>query len=226
MSVRLDAVGDTLTRTATVPAATQNVSFGGFCRIAVDRNSNSGVFSLDLSTSSGQFLILETDADGTSMGLWNSGGVSPAGPNMVVGDWYFLCACIAGTVSTLHWRRLTGVPATALTTATGVNAGSFAPTSIRVGRSNFAGEFWNGNVLGWRLWTATLSAKEVLRESYSIAPKRRDQLWAWWPLLDVLTAGQDFSCRGRPLTVAGTLTVERSAPVTFKGLSPQVLQTT
>lgn len=72
---------------------------------------------------------------------------------------------------------------------TGLRPASF--NTIFVG-SDSSGEFWNGALSRIKIFSAVLSADEILHEAMHWAPQRRQDLFAWYPATTPAIAGIDF----------------------------------
>jgi hypothetical protein len=92
-------------------------------------------------------------------------------------------------------------------TLTAWDTPSPASDVIRVGLNNIATERHDGRVEAMKLWTAQLTAPEILAEMARYDPVVTANNWAWWPLT-AHTDVTDHSVNARHWTANGTLTTE------------------
>lgn len=204
MSVRFTAgAGQPYTATLT-GGAQANYTMAGWLNIQVDRNAASTFLGME--SSGTDYAYIQTAADGTTMQLNDSFGVAVNTIALTVGTWYFFAISLAAGTGTMYARADS---AAAFTTAaiTGADT-SVTLTTARIGDSQFS-EPLNGSVAGVRMYSAALTAAELLLESYQLFPRRRTNLLAAWPLASPETA--DYSGNGKTLT-GGTGVTADSGP--------------
>src|SRR5512139_2381610 len=110
MSVRFDASGDKLTRTANLPASLRGVTICGWFRIVTDTNTYTCAAHIN-SSGVGHYVLLETDSDGTTMKVWTL-ATSATLVNMTVNTWYFLAmTCSAAGVAKGYYGTTGGLTA-------------------------------------------------------------------------------------------------------------------
>lgn len=204
MGIRLDNSADQLAVASGPTNAVLTAIF--FAKISVDRNNFSTVLNLGSSTTN--YVVFQTDSNGTTMQMWLNGAgitVNTSGINMVVGRWYAFAGVIASTISrTFYWKLATATAVSSSSPAATIVFGAF--NQAKIGQSAFAGDDYNGCIAGIKIYEAALSQAQIENEWRQIAPIRTANLWAFYPLLaGGLAATPDWSGNGKTLTLAGTI---------------------
>lgn len=202
MAIRLDADGDTLSRTARLPLGTA-FTVCGWAQQSVDKNVITGLVTLNEGADN---WFYGTTTNGTTLQLYgHSGG---AGTNFASSPTllqpFFWAMKAQGTAVTAYWKNFTrNTFITASETATA--AGTM--TSLYIGHDPFAVSSWNGLLWDVKVWDRALTDRELLAESYSEEPVFPAKLHAWWRMQH---AGDtfDYGPNKLDLTKAGTLTTE------------------
>lgn len=214
MSVRLDAAGDYLARTANLPSNTA-FTLLGWSRVVTDQGSGTiQPLFLAANASFTDAIALYWDQS-TSAGNMRIGcavgGVETSGTNFGSRPasatdfaWYIQCSGTGAGQLVGGWRN---AGSSTWTTAAATLSGSIATiTSWRIG--NVAGIYYlNGRVWNVKCWDRVLSAAELDVESYHervVYPSSRN--WHW-PLYNATTT-RDISGNARDPTVGGTLASE------------------
>jgi hypothetical protein len=156
------------------------------------------------------------------MTYWTSGAIyrnsydnaaeTSAGGACTVGNWYFITIQQDDTYNKGDMVE-DGV---AISLAQHDHWGTWTtPAYINIGydaNHNFHG---NQRIAHVKVWNAVLSVAELENERYSVVPKRRTNLWAWWPLISTTKADalKDYSGNGRNLIENGTCAIEDGPPV-------------
>lgn len=220
MAVRFSADAQEYTRTLSLGAQTQ-WTVCCWAKITTDRNAFSTVWSLDAGNS--DFYMLQTNTDGVTLGLFSE--VSPGEPIegaarvLTVGTWYFIGVTVNGTNGTMISRALGD---TAFTTVSWTSVSDPAPapsttiTNLRIGDDAFGGDWLNGCVAAFKLWTgATLTADEMANEAWSYQPRRTTNLRAWYPLTRAETT--DYTGNGFTLSGGTGATTEDGPGISWRG---------
>ena len=213
MAVRIDASGDYLERTSVAVPFTVY----GWAQLVTDRDDYSTIYSIDGSTvgsSSGYAFALETDSDGTTLGLYN-GSAFAGSRSLSAGTWFFFAISVAadGTAATWYHAGLSDASlySQATTLATGCNN-----YNHHVGNNSYS-EWANCRVHGLHIADSALSSAELEIARQRQRPDRAMYLWS--PLFNDAT---DYSGNGRNWTAGGSLTYEDGPPVSW-GARPWVL---
>lgn len=209
MSVRFDGSTDSYSATTGLPGTTFTALF--WARIAVDRNAYSSLVGVDNGTGD-QVLNIQTDQDGVSPYLWlapHSPGYleeSPAVP-MTVGSWYRFALVRSGTAVTFYAAAATG----GVSSVSGTLTGTLNQTTLRIGHSPTAGEWFNGNFANLKIYNAALTAGEIETEWGNWQAQRTTALLRHhrWQTAAETT---DYSGNGHVLTAAGSPTFEATNP--------------
>lgn len=210
MSWRFDGSSDSLTRAASLDH--HNFAACGWGRIAVDRNTYSTVFSVDNTTS--LYVLIQTNSDGTTLAYGTTGEFT----NIVavnVGEWFawylFDSGTAVGSGGAGIWRSSTG----AWTRRTKSAATVYSKTDgFYVGNNGF-GEWLNGNVGAFKVWSATKTADQLESEVWSCTPRHFTNLYGTYPGF-LHTQLADRSNGGNTLTANGTLATEDGPPITWR----------
>lgn len=212
MAARFDAATDAYRATTGLPTGgTYTVTC--WANLLVDRDDYSGVWGLDDGVASG--LWLQTDSDGTTLGVFDTPAATHLGATAVtVGTWYRVAVVVNGTSVTTH----IGAAGAALTTSTATLAPLSSPSRLAIGDEGFSG-WLNGRVAAFKLWGAALSADEAALELEQYTPRRAANLLRWHPFVAAETV--DYSGNGNALTAGGTgTTTEDGPPIPWADLPP------
>ncbi len=174
----------------------------GWAKLAADVNRYTTIF--DVSATTNNYMQFSTNDAGQLLGIHlAAGGVDSI--DLTPGEWYRVAIRRDGTDFTLLVAGTTG----ALAAYTVAVPGGYAPTTLRIGRSVWSGEPWNGPLAGFKVYTAVLSDGEVATEFTRPEAIRTADLWAAYSL-DAPPGTADSSGNGRTLT-AGSAAVTDSA---------------
>lgn len=205
MSVRFDASGDYLRRTANLPSNTA-YTICGWARLVTDTNTYSTIASIEsATTSAGAYALLSTDVDGVSLKHWGSGGTSGTLATLTVGTdffWAITCGATGANGATAYYRAK---GSTALSSVLGYGD-AFTPAVIYLANDSYTEPF-NGRIWNVKVWNRVLTAAELLAESYYRKvkfPTSRNAHWEMRSSSDTV----DRSGLGYSLTVGGTLATE------------------
>lgn len=208
MAVRFDANTDGYVTTNGMPTTALTVSC--WVRIAVDRNDYSNIWAYDdLSTT--RRLSLATDADGTTLAVFDNNLTGPIGPSLTVGTWYFTAVTFTGTTATLYWS--TGG---ALSTTSGSVLAFAGPQQLWIARQAFGPYYLDGSLAAFKAWDAVLTSTELAAERDQYAPARTAGLLRSHPLLTA-PGTADESGAGNHLTAGSTATTTDEDGPTFAG---------
>lgn len=144
------------------------------------------------------------------------------GGNFTDGAWNFYAAARTSGTNTVVLSR--GANGAALSTkSVGSDTTSFTPTAALMFNENGNDEPINGNILGFMIWTAALTAREIANQYLSLTPvSRLDALNRWIPAVDSTTPGTAYFGRNSTLTKTGTLTASHKMP-SVPWYQPQLL---
>src|SRR5690606_9068796 len=147
MAVRFDAENDTYTRSVGWGAQTA-FSVSCWVYLSTDRNNYSTPWSLDNGT--GNNVVVQTNSDGTTLGIVSNGSWSSVGLNMSVGQWYWVGVVKNGSTATVYRSTGTGTISSTNHSVTS----SLDRKSTRLGQSPWGGEWLNGRMAAVKIWTA------------------------------------------------------------------------
>lgn len=210
MAIRIDASGDSLSRTTNLPTIT-GFTLMGWVRIVTDRNAASSFFQIGADDNECYQVL--TDSDGTTLQTWSdpdtgATGTPVNGTNLTAGTWYHLAMTVSGTSGSNFLTYLNGVLNITNT------AYSITNSRLWVGNS-FATVWLNGRFAALKCWNAVLTATEILAESRQYAPVRTANLHSWHPLMAV-AAVHDHGPLGATWTAGGTLTTEEGPGIPWQ----------
>lgn len=210
-ALRFNSAADTLIMpSAALPASTGGWTLAGWFRIVVDRNTEIKFWSMDAVFSSG-WHSLATSSDGTTLIFNGSGSALVTGPNLTVGQWYFIA--VRKTAANALKLYVGTEAGGALSTYTGTaNAITSYAGDGYVGGNAYS-EYLDGREWGLRLWDSDLSDTEVDAEFYASSAIRTSNLRAQWLLDNAATPGTDTSGNGRTLTNSGGSWTVEAGPV-------------
>jgi hypothetical protein len=210
MSVRINADGESLTRTANLPAS--SLAFTCCCWMYVISIRSAvwqGSIGFDDGTSN-QFQFVGID---TNIGLtvFDGGGwtVFPNGLP-ATSAWHFIAMRQNATqLKGYHWT-LDGT----LETQTRAHSTSYTLSRFKIGNNVWSvGDWTDGRFAAVKLWDAILTDDEVAAERLTILPKRYDNLIEFWPCFPGSGQRAAGYSKGRNFTENGTLSDEEPPPV-------------
>lgn len=125
-------------------------------------------------------------------------------------NWYGMSHSTGGATTTLY-RSVNGGA---------ISSSSFAETIPAVTLNKLVlyneganDEPTNGNLFGFKIWTAALSAREISSEMACHVPRHQlSSVNRYIPILNTANAGEAYVGRGLSLTKTGTLTDSRKMP--------------
>lgn len=217
LSVIIDADADKASRTSGLPS-TNSITCFTFAKLISNTGNFQTFFSLD--DGAGEFQVLETEADGVTLNLFDGPANGVAGAAMIVGHWYGIGYSSDGTTIRLYMRDLTA-GAGGTVTSTGARFSAAAVTALTVGGSGF-NEIPNAAFRGPRIFrTAFTTLAEFDAECTSFSPVHgsavRDSWFIWQDNTPELMQN-DQSGNGRNLTRgAGAWTVSDKPPLAIVG---------
>lgn len=210
MAVRFDADGEDYTSTSSPP--TGNFTVTCWAKISVDRNTFTTIWASDNGT--GDLIYLQTQANGTTVQVWDDASVVTGAVALTVGTWYRIAFTRNGTTSTMYTGTATG----ALTAATTANLSDVSATNFRIGESPFGSEWLNGCVANLKHYSAVLSQAELEHELAQYVPRRTANLERWHPFIKVETA--DYSGNARTLSGGASTAREDGPPIPWTQSAP------
>lgn len=213
MSVRIDASGDYICRTASLPSLT-NFTACGWVRLKVSQaGSYRYIFTIaeDITTTDKQVQLGADSGNnwylGTSTDVYDYFASSPS-----LDTWYFWfvkanadpdtwdagIAAAGGTFDALQ------VPNTTL---------SFTTGSIVFSNDTWS-SYLNSEASCIKVWDAILTEAELYQEMYSMLPRRFADLHLYWPLWGSGDTA-DYSGNAKDATVGGTLATADQPPIGY-----------
>ena len=77
---------------------------------------------------------------------------------------------------------------------------------------------FSGRIHAIKIWNTALTEAEIAQEVYTVAPRKLDSLWGWYPTRPGSgERAKDYSGNGRSLTEGGTLTDDDPPPISWGG---------
>lgn len=223
MAIRIDASGDYLKRTTSLP----NTNSGKFTQAGwvYIHSVRSSVYQYFMGTenadaSATAYLVLGYNDSGLFVLSKNGAADISFASNPPTGEWVFFVVQFDGTGSLGtaetygKFRTMTGNWVTVSHTA--VN--QF--TTARLDYGNDSWDEWCDVSLGpVKIWDELLTEAELENEMFSIIPKRTENLHLWSPTLDGSSErNKDYSGNGRDWTEGGTLTETSPPPISWGAL--------
>lgn len=199
-SVRFTAGGQEYIVGSLSPGVPTTFTVVTWARIAVDRNNYSSAWCLD-NGSEATAGALQTDSGGTIMRLVDAGTTHDL-VTMTVGTWYCFAVTRSALSGATSLRALYGTAPTSLTAlaATPTNGWTTASFSrLRIGESEWGGEWINGNVAFTKVWGRVLTDPEIETELSYYNPVSTSSLYAAYSFWDGPSV-TDQSGNGRTLT--------------------------
>lgn len=208
-AARFDSEGDGLELLTT---SLFDAAWTVFCRarVVVDRNGFSTFFEIGDGTTSAYYQV-GSNSSGLEMDVHTSGGAGDVAPDnaysATVGSWFDFCVTRSGTVT----KAYAGTVGDALDVSTNGDAcTASAAHRLFLGFSeSWAGEWFNGDVGGVKVWNVALSQAEVVAERGYYRAVRTPGLIGEYlmdgsSLADLSAANNDLTQRTSiPATVAG-----------------------
>lgn len=205
MAARFDADSDGYTATTGIPTGDLTVCCWGY--IAVDRNTFSCLWGMENAASNAsQYFSLLTDATGTAVNLFFTGGGPPTPYAASVGTWHKYMVTLAGSTATFY----AAAEAAGLTQINTSTSPAVTKSNFFIGRDSFSGEFLNGRVAGVKVWTAALTITEGDAEFAQLGAVRTANLLRSHPLEIAQT--KDYGPNGHTLTAGGTTPGTEAGP--------------
>ncbi|MGC5009739.1 LamG-like jellyroll fold domain-containing protein [Streptosporangium sp. DT93] len=213
MAVRFSADSQDYTRALSLGAVTQ-WSISCWVKISVDRNAYSTIWCLD-GESGASYYLLQTDTDGVSLQVYTDAvsGINPTGGVLTAGTWYHIGVSVNGANGTAVIRAAGAAASTVTTWSTGDASTNIG--TLRLGESSFNGEWLNGAMAAFKMWTgATLTRDELDQEGLFTAPRRTAGLRVWYPFSQAGTA--DASGLGNTLSGGTGAATEDGPPIAWR----------
>ena len=217
--------GNFVARTGSMPTWEAS-TYLGQVKIAADLNVETAF--MQVKDSSARFLAMYTNADGTSITLFDDYGSTGTNGvsihNLTAGKFYGV-AIRTTTGRAAKMYVLDHATGTVYTNGGTMNAAyTGALSEIRLG--NYAyGSAANAAYDGWKMYDAALSDDEVVNELKRKAPVRRANLTGWWPMIGTTKAEaiKDFTGTGNLVETGTAFAVEDGSPTSWGG-SPFLVQ--
>ena len=204
MATLFNATAETFGRTANLPSIS-SFTVMGWIYLVSDVNNQVGMFRFG---NSGPDLNYElvTLSDGTTLSTWNGavGASSVSGSALSLATWYHVAITVSGTGAGQFLAYLNGVLDI-------TNNGDATNTAVQLDISQDIGSSKNIRIAAVKVWSAALSATDIISEMRQYAPVRWSDLNAWYPMLNAATDNNDFSGN------ANNLTITNGSPTTAEG---------
>lgn len=169
-AIRVASVSDDMQ--VSTPSAATNVTMIGWFRMVNDRNNFSDIFSLE-SAAATEFNEVITDADGTTLAVYDHTGRLATVGVLTVGVWYK----VAFVVTSGAYVVYLGTEGTNGVTSAASGAITNVGTNVYTGIAGTqAMEWFNGRVAQVRVWNAALSEAEIETEFSNATPVRASNL--------------------------------------------------
>src|SRR5690606_14888501 len=164
-------------------------------------------WSLDNGT--GNNIVIQTNSDGTTLGIVSNGSWSSVSLNMTVGQWYWVGVVKNGSTATVYRSTGTGT----ITSTNHSVTNSLTVNTLRIGQSPWGGEWLNGRMAAVKIWTAARSANEIQAERDYTSPLQTSNLRAWYPFEVAETT--DHSGNGETLSGGSSPSTEPGPGIPF-----------
>lgn len=175
-------------------------------RLTSDRNA----YSAFAAYGNGGKWFIGTNATGTNLVFYN--GTNNNGSNLTVGQWYHVA--IVSHPGATGARRLVYLDGKLDINATG-DEPTTGGNAFNIG-SDTASEYVDGCMSAFKVWAALLTPEEIKEEMRYNAPVRKNNLWAWWPMVSTNDNYTDRSGQGHPLELGSTVQgVEDDPPIAW-----------
>jgi hypothetical protein len=220
VAVRWSATGGHYSRTAGGFYGSTLFTVCFWAVLDVDRNASGALWGL-YGAGDTYTVIYNANSDGTSMSIEADGGANIAGPNMVVGRYYFMAVTRNGTGTNTCSFYYATPEAASFTVTTNNLSTTMTPTTEVVGANNFnlSGGWINGRMASLKQWNAVLGADELMQERWSLTPVRTANLFSFHPFLEggaTPEARLDYSGNGRHFSGGTGSATGDNPPVTWR----------
>lgn len=209
---------DSLTRTANLPAWNAFTACG-WARLTTDNNNYSTLFSLENSGSS-EFVVFQTDVDGTSLLVYVTSGPSSNVATLTANTNFFWAVTSDGSNVRIYYAA---EGSAALNTVSIAFTDSFVPATMWIGNNGFT-EFFTGDIGNVIVWNEVKTQAFLESQRARVLPFDTTNLNIWSPLSSASDEVIDYSGNGRNWTRTGTLPLANNFPVTW-GTGNRYLQT-
>lgn len=202
MAVRFDAVADRLIRTANVVNYNSAYTICLWVYLVSDRNAWGDIASVSDGTTSNYDSVGVTGA-GTTLTWGVAFAGDQTGPELPVGQWCHIALVRSSATSLVAYKDgvIGGVPHAANVAARA------ASSRMEVGGTDGGTEWMDMRVAAVKIYSAALTAAEILKERETYAPVRTSNLVLYTPLVSASDV-TDQSGNGYDWTVGGTLGTE------------------
>lgn len=212
MASVVDASGEALRRTASIPAYNAFSMCCFYKHIGLQSGYNAPILTEEDATSSPSYLtIMKIIGASGLFAMSGSGTSATASMAATVGEWYFVGMTLGSTYMTGYLKRLSTGATETMQTAT--------PSSHTAAAWEWGNYGWdepaNGGFAKMCGWDVELTADEMWRESVSIVLRKTASVNVWVPSIGQGSGVRniDYSGNGRNLTEVGTLTDVDGPPV-------------
>jgi hypothetical protein len=211
VAVRFDAATEEYTRAASLGTVTQ-FAISCWVKLSVDLGSISTIWCVD-NGFSGDFIRLSTDTDGNTLVVTDDTFGDPhAVGSLAVGTWCHVAIAFDGVNATAVFRGASDTTNTITTWAD--SSPSTSIVNLRIGDAVFDGQYFNGCVAAFKLWTGVaLNQADLEAEAWTYMPRRTNGIRAWYPFLRAETT--DYSGLGSTLSGGSGTTTEDGPPVSW-----------
>jgi hypothetical protein len=199
MAIRANATGEGFSRTS--PTLPHTIM--AWIMLITDRDDYTGFWNYN----NGSEYSLGTDQTGTTLMHSDVVGTENTGTNLALNTWYHVAVVAAGGAGSLRRVYLNGILDITFSTDD-PTAGTLYFMNVESGS-----DFLDGRMANAIISTGNWTQDEIQRQMLQYAPVRVNDLYGWYPMLDVGTGANDFSANGNNLTANGTLTTEDGPPI-------------
>lgn len=202
MAINLPRVNDSALRLAeAIRPDKQNFAVCGWAKLNTATAAVTSLFDYFQESPVFSWVGFVTLSNGTTMTWW-SGGTQSNVTTITAGEWFWFATRSNATTSDMRfWTRSGGMFSDSR--ANTLSAG-------QVGYFDFGAhlyqEPWDGPICSIKVFTASITIDELLREQWSQRPLAVSKLHSWYPMLNnsISDAVKDYSGNGKNLTLAGT----------------------
>lgn len=174
MAVRFNAVDEHYTAITGVPSEAFTITF--WAKLSADSNDFQSLANID-NGSTDQTIIVQTNNDGTTLGLYTTQSNFVSLSPMTVGTWYKVALTKNGSIGIIY--SALGTESTLISDDAVVSTQTL--TRLRIGMSAYSGEWLNGCMTAFKMWDAVLTEQEIEQELVQYEPLRTTNLVRYHP---------------------------------------------
>lgn len=225
MSIRFDASGDGLSRTANLPTLTTlTISF--WARNQVSTGVTGNLFHLFASSSGNGYAVYVNSSNLLAASAWDGGTTfrTDPRPTLSVGTWFFCAATFTDTGNAIYLYYAPFGSAITRYDMTSSFAVSGIVSKMTLGvEAATPSSIFNGNIAAVKIWTDVKTDAQIYAEQWSIVPVNFTNLHAWYPGFPGTSERiRDYGVNGYNWTADGTLTDEVGPPIIWGLRNPPI----